>query len=147
MSCSNEAAIKTTDMKNTVTPRQKFANYFNLKENFYVENTQINGWAEHEGQKFKFSAYFIGDVFDFDEEYLEKYKNFYTRDLNGANHWLEICISTCRGCEYEYDIDNFKSTEYDCIEEFIGYEAVHDYELPYIEEKYSAIKIKEEEIF
>jgi hypothetical protein len=142
--CSNEAAIKTTDMNNTVTAKQKFANYFNLKEDFYVEDTHINGWVEHEGQEFGFQAYLIlDDVFDFDEEYVEKYKDFYTRDLEGANGWLEICMSTLRGCEYEYDIDNFKSTEYDCIEDFIGQEAVHDYGMPYIEAKHSAITIEE----
>ena len=131
-------------MNNTVTAKQKFANYFNLKEDFYVEDTQINGWAEHEGQEFDFQAYLIlDDVFDFDEEYVEKFKDFYTRDLEGANNWLDICMTTWKNCEYEYDIDNFKSTYYDCIEEFIGQEAVQEYGVPYIEEKYSAITIKE----
>ena len=128
-----------------MTPKEKFQNYFNLKEDFYVENDHISGWAEHEGQYVEFQAYlYLDQVFDFDEEWVERYKDFYTRDIDGANNWLEKCISTWWGCDYEYDIENFQSTIYDGVEEFIGQEAVHEYGTPYIEEKYSLVKRIEE---
>ena len=128
-----------------MTPKEKFQNYFNLKKDFYVEDDQISGWATHEGQEIRFIAYLhLDEVFDFDEKYVEKYKNYYTRDIDGANNWLDLCISTERGCEYEYDIENFQSTIYDSVEEFIGQEAVHEYGAPYIDEEYSLVERKKE---
>lgn len=128
-----------------MTPKEKFQNYFNLKKDFYVVNDQISGWATHEGQEIEFLAYLhLNQVFDFDEEWVEKHKDYYTRDIDGANNWLDKCISTQIGCEYEYTIENFKSTIYDSVEEFIGQEAVHEYGVPYIEEEYSLIERKKE---
>lgn len=131
-------------MRNTVTPQQKFANYFNLKEDFEVENLVINGYAKHEGQEFDFTSEMeLDETLDFDEDRVEKYKEFYTRDIEGANYYLEFAIATERGCYFSYDIKNFKSSIYDSIEEYIRQEAVFEYGAPYIEEKYSALTTKE----
>ena len=45
---------------------------------------------------------------------------------------------------YEDDIENFQSTIYDSVEEFIGQEAVHEYGVPYIDEEYSLVERKNE---
>ena len=83
------------------------------------------------------------DALDFDEDYVEKYKEYYTRNIEGANKWLDFAITTERGCYFSYEIENFKSSIYDSIEEYIGQEAVHEYGTPYIDEKYSVLIIKE----
>jgi len=131
-------------MRNTVTPQQKFANYFNLKEDFVVEDVVIDGYTYHEGQEFTFSSEMEPDeTLDFDEDYVEKYKEYYTRDIEGANKYLEFAIASERGCYFSYDIKNFKSSIYDSIEEYIGQEAVFEYGAPYIDEEYSALTTKE----
>ena len=33
-----------------ITPRQKFQNYFNLKDGFYIDDDHIDGVCTHEGQ-------------------------------------------------------------------------------------------------
>ena len=40
-----------------ITPRQKFQNYFNLKDGFYIDDDQIDGECTHEGQYVKYQLY------------------------------------------------------------------------------------------
>lgn len=133
-------------MKNTLTPRQKFQTYFNLKKDFLVEDTFIRGCEILEGQEIRFEITLEDEdsLFDFENEIF--WVNNYTRDLRGANEWVLDCL--VYGIGFDYDInynENFKF-EYD-VYGYVSREAIFNYCIPYISEEFSVYTINEVSTF
>ncbi len=116
-----------------MTPKEKFQKYFNLKDGFYIQDDQINGECEHEGQHVEFELYIydIDDIYDFDEEYVNRYKDTYTRDIKGANAWIENCIIKGFGFDLIIDYDEEHEFDWD-IYHYILVEGIHEYFIPSI---------------
>lgn len=119
-----------------MTPKEKFQKYFNLKDGFYIQDDQIDGECEHEGQHVEFQLYIYcneDDIYDFDEEYVNRYKDTYTRNIEGANAWIENCINKGIGFELDIDYDGEHEFEWD-IYDYILNEGIYEYDPPYIYE-------------
>ncbi|MDB2345987.1 hypothetical protein N9V61_04120 [Flavobacteriaceae bacterium] len=129
-------------MKNTLTPRQKFANHFNLKEDFLIEDTFIRGCETHEGEEIKFEITLEDEdsLFDLENE-MFSIKNF-TRDLNGANEWILDCLVFSIGFDYEINYNENIEFSFD-VYKFVSQEAVFNHFIPYISEEHSVLTIKE----
>ncbi|MDB9823989.1 hypothetical protein OAC16_02400 [Flavobacteriaceae bacterium] len=125
-----------------ITPRQKFQNYFNLKDGFYIDDDQIVGECTHEGQEVRFTLYIYNEdsIFDFDEEYFEKYE--YNHDPNRIDGWIEHCIH--KGIGFDLDIDYDGDHEFKWhIHDYIIQEAIYDYFLPYIPNEFHTTHLEE----
>ena len=125
-----------------ITPRQKFQNYFNLKEGFYFENEQIDGECTHEGQHIKFTLYIYDEdsIFDFDEEYFEKHK--YNHDPNRIDGWIENCIHMGIGFDLDIDYDGKHEFEWD-ICDYILHEAIYNFDLPNVSTEFYTTNLEE----
>ena len=130
--------MKTTE----ITPRQKFQNYFNLKDGFYIDDDQINGECTHEGQEIRFSLYIYDEdaIFDFDEEYFEKYE--YNHDPNKIEYWIEHCIHMGIGFDLDIDYDDDHEFEWD-IYDFILHEGIYQYFLPNVPSEFYTTHLEE----
>ena len=116
-----------------MTPKEKFQKYFNLKDGFYIQDDHINGECEHEGQYVEYTLELSDedDIYDFDEKYVNRYKETYTRDISGANAWIENCIVKGFGFDLDIDYDGEHKFEWDLLD-YILYEAIWEYFPPYI---------------
>ena len=116
-----------------MTPKEKFQKYFNLKDGFYIDDNHINGECKHEGQHVEFQLYIYNEdgIYDFDEEFVNQHKDFYPRDIDGANAWIENCIVKGFGFDLDIEYDEEYNFEWD-IYEYILYEKIWDYFTPSI---------------
>ena len=124
-----------------ITPRQKFQNYFNLKDGFYIDDAQIDGECTHEGQEVRFTLYIYNEdsIFDFDEKYFEKHK--YNHDPNRIDGWIEYCMHL--GIGFELDIDaGFHLFEWD-IKNYILREVIYDYFTPNVPTEFFTTHLEE----
>lgn len=129
-------------MKNTVTPKQKFQNYFNLKDGFYIDDDQIVGECTHEGQEVRFTLHIYDEdsIFDFDEKHFEKYD--YNHDPNKIDYWIENCIHLGIGFDLDIDYDEEYEFKWD-IYDYILKEAIYDYSLPWISSEFHTTHLEE----
>jgi len=135
--------LKNNSMNTTeITPRQKFQNYFNLKDGFYIDDDQIDGECTHEGQYVKYQLYIHNEdaIFDFDEEYFEKYE--YNHDPNRIDGWIEYCIHYGIGFDLDIDYDGDHKFEWD-IHDYIIQEAIYDYSLPNVSTEFFTTHLEE----
>ena len=125
-----------------ITPRQKFQNYFNLKDGFYIDDAQINGECTHEGQEVKFylDIWDEDSIFDFDEEYFEKHE--YNHDPNRIVGWIEYCIHTGRGFSFEIDYDGDHEFKWD-LHDYIISEGIYNYFLPNVPSEFFTTHLEE----
>ena len=116
-----------------MTFKEKFQKYFNLKEGFYIQDDQIDGECEHEGQHVEFQLYIydIDSIYDFDEGQVNRYKEIFTRDKDGANYWIEDCIVRGIGFDLSIDYDGEYDFEWD-IYDYILNEGIYEYIIPSI---------------
>jgi len=114
-----------------MTPKEKFQNYFNLKDGFHIEGDHISGDCVHEGQYVEFQIYIDceDEIWDFDEKYFKKYD--YNNDPERVDGWLEHCRLNWIGFYLEVYYDGNHEFEWD-IEDYILKEAVYEYDDPYL---------------
>ncbi|MDC1029866.1 hypothetical protein OAR07_01110 [Flavobacteriaceae bacterium] len=125
-----------------ITPRQKFQNYFNLKDGFYIDDAQIDGECTHEGQEVKFTLYIYDEdsIFDFDEKYFEK--NEYNHNPNRIDGWIEYCIIYGIGFDLDIDYDGDHEFKWD-INDYILNEGIYNYFLPYVPMEFYTTHLEE----
>ena len=91
-----ETQVQEIIYKETI--KKKFEEYFNLEEGWFIDETYKNGEVEiFFDQKHYFEIKLDKDWEIYDIDILNKFKYYYTPDVEGANKYLEDCLHQEKG--------------------------------------------------
>jgi len=87
----------------TINYKNKFSLYFRLNDDMYIFDDDIRGEFKHEGLKCSFHLYLTDETVIYNIKADEEFEKLYSRDLEGANAYLEDCWRSGIGFELEVD--------------------------------------------
>jgi len=122
-----------TDMKTVeLNGKEKFVQYFRLNDDIFFDDDDISGELEHEGVEVNFHLYLSDEDAIYDITIDEEFITTYSRDIEGANHWLEHCWR--RGIGFEFEVDYTKEIDWEWHPfDFVKDEHIYEYCTPSIE--------------
>ncbi len=84
------------------TAKKQFAEYFNLEEGWFIDDTFANGEIEEkDGGKAYFEIKMYEEYYIYNIDISPKFKYYYTPDVEGANKYLGDCLHQGIGFHYE----------------------------------------------